>query len=122
MKGKLVSVSYRDNGTCERADVVINVDEYEYKKLKNEIANNKQLELKAKEGEQLFLNEVKSHLEKHKKYVILLAKTLYDNYVDRGYYDENELFQKAFYDYLFKGKELTYAPKEFLTILEKIEG
>ena len=120
MKGKLVSVSYKPDGTCEKADLIINVDEKEYKKLKNEVAINIQKELEKEAQKKAFEEKVSHHLEKTPDYVLLLAKTIYDNFVDRGLLDDDSEFQKSFYDYIFNGKDLCHEPKEFLEIVKRI--
>ena len=53
---------------------------------------------------------------------IILAKCIYDNFVDRGLIDNSDTFQQEWYDYFFNDKELDleHAPQEYKKILDKV--
>ena len=102
--------------------LVKSVDEQEYKKLIN--AQERHLaqgELLAKSHEQTHktLEQQVKHLHKTE---LLLAKSIYDNYVIRGLLEQNEQFEKEWFDFYFHNKELNCenAPKEFNEILTKV--
>ena len=119
MKGKLVAVSYNEHGKCDEILEVKNLDTFEYKKHLNESREEKKtLELKLVE----LAKEVSEHEMCFSKNNFLLAKSIYDNFVDRGLIDDDVDFQKAFYDFIFEGKQITNCPKEFHTILMKVSG
>lgn len=54
----------------------------------------------------------------------VLAKTIYDNFVDRGLIENDDQFQQMWFDFYFNDKELDLknAPKDFVKIFEKIRG
>ena len=61
-----------------------------------------------------------SHFGKNE---LLLAKSIYDNFVDRGLIENDDQFQKDWYDYFLgdsKYINLSKAPKEYKKILEKV--
>ena len=122
MKGKLVSVSYNDKGECIALFEVKNLDQKEYAKHLSDYHKQEEAE-KSHHKEHL---EFAEHFGKTDKlldlHTICLAKSIYDNYVDRGYFDENDDFQKDFADFLFRGSELHLekAPSEFTKILERL--
>ena len=66
------------------------------------------------------VNESVCHLLDNEIY---LAKAIYDNFVDRGFINDNEEFQKDFFNHIYKGGKLNLekAPAEFITILRKVE-
>ena len=113
---KLIALS--TNG--KQIAIVKNVSEKEYKTLLNE-----ENEYNAKQE-----HEYKSSLEslycyadtKSKEKDFILAKCIYDNFVDRGLIDNSDTFQQEWYDYFFNDKELDLeqAPQEYKKILDKV--
>lgn len=119
MDKKLIAVS--TNGS-NGVSLVKSVNEQEYKKLINEQAKH------LAHGEKL----AKEHTEQHERIdntlkeltakQVFLAKSVYDNFVDRGLIENDDDFQKMWYDYYFNDGELNLenAPKYFDDILERI--
>lgn len=113
---KLIAVSTNGKSIA----IVKNVSETEYKKLLNEEhkynANNEQI---AKEKEtKLYCSANEKANEKN----FILAKCIYDNFVDRGLIEDSDSFQQEWYDYFFNDKELDleHAPEEYKKILDKV--
>lgn len=52
----------------------------------------------------------------------VLAKSIYDNFVDRGLLENDDKFQQMWFDFYFNGCELDFenAPQEYMAILEKV--
>ena len=79
------------------------------------------LELKKADNE---LNEHCKELDILNERDIFIAKSIYDNYVERGYIDEDEEFDKKFYNYVFnncafKEEDLN---EDFVKILNKVRA
>lgn len=116
---KLIAVS--TNGS-NAISLVKSVDEQEYAKLINNqekhLAKGEEL---AKEHEQKHKTEQLA-LEHFERTQIVLAKSVYDNFVDRGLIENDEDFQKQWFDFYFNDKELDmgYCPQEYTKILEKV--
>lgn len=119
MEKKLIAIA--TNGS-NAVSLVKSVDEQEYKKLIN--LQSKHLS----NGEKLALEHTKQHesfdkAQKHySKLELVLAKSVYDNFVDRGLIENDESFQQAWYDFYFNGGELPRenTPKEYQDILERL--
>ena len=119
MEKKLIAIS--TNGS-NGVSLVKSVNEQEYKTL----INNQEKHLA--KGEKLALEHEKKHqfLEEGIKHFtrleLILAKSVYDNFVDRGLIDNDDSFQKAWYDFYFNDKELYFekCPVEFSKILDKV--
>ena len=64
----------------------------------------------------------KENIAELKTKLVFLAKSIYDNFVDRGLIENDDAFQQAWYDYYFNDKELEIEqyPVEFSKILEKV--
>ena len=118
----LVSVLYDRNNKCERVSKVTYVSEKEYNALKNEqekyLTEQDKKELNDKEWK----NSVVNNINKLTRRDFLLAKSLYDNFVDLGYINNNAQFQQDFYDFIFNDKDLDIkkTPNDFQVILRKV--
>ena len=121
MKDLLVAVSYNEEKTCKEIYKVLNVDEPTFKKLVNEKNAYKLEKEKALNNQATRFNNLNKKVAKHD---LLLAKSIYDNFVDRGLLEDNDEFQKLFFDVIFKKEDfdLEKAPQEYLTILEYVRG
>lgn len=121
----LLAVEHKDDEVVQ----VIKVSSYEdreYKSLLNDLEKHKSKVFTEKQKEEEDKQSVLARLDNHDKEIsslqLLIAKNTYDNYVDRGFIDDNEDFQKSFYDYLMSGEEFDFenAPIEFKEILRKV--
>lgn len=119
VKKNHIAVVIGKNG-CESIAKVKVVNDQELAKLKNELElnNNKKL------------NEEHNHKKEHQRLFkeldglkCLLAKSIYDNFVDRGLIENNDAFQKAWFDFFFNdGAKLDFydTPYEYQKILERL--
>ena len=121
MRDKQVAVVCGEDG-CELLAEIKVVTQQESHKLANEYEKNKSKKLKKE-------SELESHLNQHDKelghlfqHELLLAKALYDKFVDRGLLNENKEFDQKFYDFIFDNKPLkpNEYPEDFKKILEKV--
>ena len=116
---KLIAIS--TNGSNSIA-LVKSVNEQEYKKLIND------QEKRLAKGEKLALEHEQQHNNIDKKLThyaslqCVLAKSVYDNFVDRGLIENDDKFQKMWYDFYFNDKELDLnnVPEEYKKILVKV--
>jgi len=115
---KLIAIS--TNG--HRVALVKNVDEQEYNKLLNEQEKELACEHNNKVLDETRHSTSERRLQRLESKLLLLAKSIYDNFVDRGLLDNDNEFQKMWFDYFFNGCELDLdkAPQEYMTILEKV--
>lgn len=116
---KLIAIS--TNGSNSIA-LVKSVNEQEYKKLINEQEKNlAKGESKAREHEQQH-NSIDKELEHFTTLQCVLAKSVYDNFVDRGLIENDDQFQKMWFDFYFNDKELDLnnVPEEYEKILAKV--
>lgn len=67
-------------------------------------------------------NDLGNRLTKLEKKNLILAKSIYDNFVDRGLLENDDDFQKDWFDFYFNGCDLSLdnAPNEYKQILEKV--
>ena len=121
-----IAVVYDANGKCTHLAQVKVVSKQELNRLENE--QNK-FEQEQKTNEQKYKNNLDAEIEKCKarlgwleSRVLFLAKSIYDNFVDRGLIENDDAFQQAWYDYYFNDKPLAIEqyPVEFSKILEKV--
>lgn len=126
MRDLEIAVVYDANGKCTHVAQVKVVSKQEYNKLTNEQSKFEQEQTK-KENDYKDCtakaienhNDRLLHLESK---TLILAKSIYDNFVDRGLIENDDAFQQAWYDYYFNDKELEIEqyPVEFSKILEKV--
>ena len=121
IKTKYCAIKYADNGTCETILECKNLTEKEYAKLLNQENEHKQLELTKERiiKDRVFKLETKLGL-----YEYYLAKSIYDNLVDRGLIDDDKDFQDMWYDYVLLGCEfdLEKTPETFNKIYNFVCG
>ena len=116
---KLIAIS--TNGSNSVA-LVKSVNEQEYKKLINEQEKNlAKGEKKAREHEEQH-NNIDKELENFGTLQCILAKSVYDNFVDRGLIENDDQFQQMWFDFYFNGGLINTenAPKEYKDILAKV--
>lgn len=121
-KNKHVAIAYDEHGKCILVCKCKTISEQELNKLLNEEEQNKK-QAKLKEyhlGQTIQRHDFNFQHLYARDYI--LAKALYDRFVDRGYIDENKEFDKAFYELIFEDKEISeeLVPNEFKTILSKV--
>ena len=117
-KKKLVAISLKQ----DQVFLVRNVGENEYKSLLN---NQHKYDSEQERKD----NEINAKFEKHNARLgmlesksLYLAKSIYDNFVDRGLIENDDKFQQMWFDYYFNSCELDLenAPQEYKIILEKV--
>ena len=119
MDKKLIAIS--TNGS-NGVSLVKSVNEQEYKKLINDqskrLAKGEKLAFEHNEQHE----QLKKGLLKAQRNELLLAKSIYDNFVDRGLIENNDDFQQAWFDYYFNDKEISLdnVPQEYEKILSKV--
>lgn len=114
----LVAISKKEDSVF----LVKNVSNNEYNALLNNQSAKEQSDLDKE-------HRFKKHLDQHDadikhlyKHELILAKSVYDNFVDRGLLENDEDFQKLWFDYYFNDGELDLenAPEEYKKILAKL--
>ena len=120
---KLVALILDDDQKCERVAIVKNLGNKEYNNcLNEERAYKNRVKVEKQNTNERIENLINyvNHLENNQIY---LAKAIYDNFVDRGFINDNEEFQKDFFNHIYKGGKLDLdkVPAEFITILRKVE-
>lgn len=123
IKRNHVAVAYDDKGKCEFVAKVKVINDRELNRLINEQEQHKSRELEKE-------NELNKKVASHEENIGLLekvlfcvqAKSVYDNFVDRGLLDNDDTFQQMWYDYYFNNGELDLenAPQEYHIILGKL--
>ena len=123
IKNKHVAVAYDNDGNCEFVAKVKVVNDRELNRLLNEQEQHKQHELLEKEELKKQVSANKENIDTISKgFIGIIAKSIYDNFVDRGLIDNDDDFQQMWYDYYFNDKELDLdnAPQEYLKIFERL--
>ena len=122
MEKLLVATFYDKENKCQRVAKVKYVEEKEY----NRLFNEQEQYLNDQDNKEKHLNDycnnATKRLEKLESKDLLLAKSLYDNFVDRGLINDDDKFQKDFYDFIFNSCELDIrnTPNDFQIILRKV--
>lgn len=123
IKNKHVAVALDNNGKCEFLAKVKVINDREY----NRLINEKEQKKAQREQEELELKKQVSANKENidtftKGFIGIIAKSIYDNFVDRGLIDNDDDFQQMWYDYYFNDKELDLdnAPQEYLKIFERL--
>ena len=125
-KKNFVAISYDKDKKCDLILSVKNITDKEYAKLFNEQEKHKGLvekethdaKVKREQLDELIQKDLK-HLKTHD---LLIAKAIYDNFVDRGLLENDDKFQQDYFDYIFNSCELDVlnAPYDFKVILRKV--
>lgn len=128
IKNKHVAVALDENGKCEFVAKVKVINDKEL----NRLINEKEQKKSQREQQELELkNKVLDNQEKISKLEckvderdLLLAKSIYDNFVDRGLIENDYAFQQAWYDYFINDIDLVIEqyPADFSKILDKVRG
>lgn len=115
-----VAIELADNGTCKRILDCRNISEEEYQKLHDQESVNKSYEETQKDFASQRFEFLQHNKEKHD---FLIAKSIYDNLVDRGEIDDDLAFEHAWYDYIVNGVAFAIDyeyPSEFKKILGRV--
>lgn len=121
VKKNHIAVTIGKNG-CEHIAKVKVVNDQELAKLNNELEYN---ESKRQDKENEHLLEHKVIADRIAFFNHCIAKSIYDNFVDRGLIENDEEFQKKWFDFFFNDGEpfdVCDTPEEFQKILEKVEN
>ena len=120
LRTKFVCVEYNENGTCKKILSCVNLSESEYNKLLNESLASRQHGLAKSQKQREEIELIKKRIGDQ---YFLQAKSIFDNFVDRGLIEDDEELQKSFYDYFFNDKPLEYPNNEYFNkILKTIRG
>lgn len=117
-KCKLVAISINQN----QVFLVKNVSDQEYE----ELLNRQHKSESESERRSCFHDgkhkTIEDRLSKVEKKNLILAKSIYDNFVDRGLIENDDDFQQMWFDFFFNGCDLSLenAPQEYKQILEKV--
>lgn len=122
MRDKQIAVVYGNNGCEFIADIKV-VSQQEYNKLANECERNKTKKTKEERDIKDRTKGLETNIEHLLCRDFVLAKSIYDRGVDRGYIDEDKNFDKAYFDFILEGKPIDSKifPNEFKKILERVE-
>lgn len=102
--------------------LIKNVTKNEY----NELLNEQEKEQRKEDLEKTAIDkELTNHKQAIKRLFLrdmILAKSVYDNFVDRGIIENDSDFQDMWFNYFFNGGNfyLDVAPEEYKKILEKV--
>jgi hypothetical protein len=119
LRTRFVAIELNDNGTCKKVLSCVNLTESEYQKLLNESLASKQHGLAKAQKQKKDIENICNDIANE---YLLLAKSIYDNFVDRGLLEEDEELQKQFYDFIFNGGDFVPTNPDFMKILNKIRG
>ena len=115
-----VAIELADNGTCKRILDCQNISEEEYQRLHDQESINKGQESTEKALLESKIDQMLHNIEEHN---FLIAKSIYDNLVDRGEIADDLEFEHAWYDYIVNGVSFSIDyeyPSEFKKILERV--
>lgn len=121
MKEKLVAIKYDELGKCEQVAIVKNVQDKDYKALKNEESEHLQELLKNREETVLKLKTLERENDNKDLWI---AWSIYSTFIMFGYIEEENNFNSMLYEHIMEGKELDLSkmPSEFETILNYVRG
>lgn len=119
LRTKFVAIELNDNGTCKKILSCVNLTQSEYNKLLNESLASRQHGLAKAQAQREEIEHIFTYLGKHD---LLLAKSIFDNFVDRGLIEEDDELQKSFYDYIFNEGKFETTNEDFMKILNKVRG
>lgn len=121
-KDKLVAVYINEKGGCEQVLKVKTISSNEYAHLLNQAS--KSHEIKSVEKKRLLdrLTKAEEDISKLKYKHLILAKSVFDNLVDKGKLETTDEFENMWFDYLFNdGKfDTSVSTDEFNKILGKV--
>lgn len=121
-KDKLVAVYINEKGGCEQVLKVKTITNTEYAHFLNQAS--KSHEIKSVEKKRLLdrLTKAEEDISKLKYKHLILAKSVFDNLVDKGKLETTDEFENMWFDYLFNdGKfDTSVSTDEFNKILGKV--
>lgn len=118
---KLYACSLSLDNECEQIMPIVKKSDEEYNELKNQehkFKHEKKLKEKA------LIKRVTDIEINNARYEFILAKSIYDNFVDRGLIEDDNAFQNMWYAHIFHGVDLDIVlfPNEFQMILDFVKG
>ena len=122
LKNKHIAIAYDNKGKVIHVCKCKTVSEREL----NELLNQEQQQRDSIEKEKYVNNEkLKANansIDKLFRRDLLIAKALYDKFVDRGLIEDDKEFDQKFYEYIFNGKLVKREdyPEEYKTILKRL--
>ena len=123
-----VMLDFKSDKQLEKNDILVFQNGHWTNVRKDEflMAHSKEIEELKKKNWELEEIQHKHWIETEKLFShdLFIAKSIYDNYIERGLIDENSEFDQKFYDFVFNGKELLledYDP-DFKNILDKVRA
>ena len=122
VKDRYVAFGLDSENECNECLDVRLVSKEEQNALKNQCAKARaKKEQEKKEHKELHKN-IDEKLEHFDTLQCVLAKSIYDNFVDRGLIENDDQFQQMWYDFYFNGGlfNTENAPKEYKDILKKV--
>lgn len=122
-KKVLVAVEKDNQNNVVRVLDVLNVDEKKAKELKTVAKqSNENVNKITKEKERTIDSSIEQASIKHQKSAYALAKVLFNDYVERGYFKTNDEFENMYYNYIVNGREfdIKLAPTEYKNILGRL--
>ena len=115
---KLVAISKDEKNVF----IVKNVSDDKYNRLLNKQEKEKCIKELLEESNNKWKENVDLRLRHCSTLELVLAKSVYDNFVDRGLIENDDNFQKMWFDFYFNDGELSLkdAPLEYRKIAEKV--
>lgn len=122
VKDRYVAFALNGNNECQHCLDVRMVSKEEQNALKNQAEKFRAKEEEKKLEHENKHKEIKKSLDHYDKVQVIIAKSVYDNFVDRGLIENDDDFQQMWFDFYFNDKELdlTKVPQEFEKILKKV--
>lgn len=122
MKDKLVAVYINEKGGCEQVLKVKTISSNEYAFLLNQVSKNNENNQNEKIKLLGRVSKAEEDISKLKHKHIILAKSVFDNLVDKGKLETTDEFEKMWFDYLFNDAKFdtSVSTDEFIKILGKV--
>ena len=118
----LVAVHVDEKGDCDGVSKVVTLTQSAFNELKQQASRYH--DIKDKEKQELInrVDKIDKRLSKQEILNLLLAKSIYDNFVDRGLIENNEQFQNDYFNFFMNDVPFSVqnAPNDYVKILAKV--
>lgn len=118
----LVAVHVDEKGDCDGVSKVVTLTQSSFNELKQQASRHH--DIKDKEKQELInrVDKIDKRLSKQEMLNLLLAKSIYDNFVDRGLIENNEQFQNDYFNFFMNDVPFSVqnAPNDYVKILAKV--